>query len=161
MEPDRELQQISIRRLKKEDLQQVYLINKENFTTDAWTMEGFERELSLHYSRSYVMEIKDEIVGYAILWILSSEANIMTFAVKKDLWGKGLGKYLLNQVIQDIKPFVNRVLLDVRVSNLRAINLYKSAGFKVLGVRYRYYSDGENAYQMCLELGNGDKGQKT
>ncbi len=161
MELNKELRQIDIRELRKEDLQQVYLINKENFTTDAWTMEGFERELSLDYSRSYIMEIDNQIIGYAIVWTVYDEANIMTFAIKKEFWGKGLGKYLLSKVIQDIKPAVSRILLDVRVSNIRAINLYKSAGFKVLNVRYKYYSDGENAYQMCLELKDEDKGTEA
>ncbi len=161
MDSDRELQQVNIRSLRKEDIQAVYLINKENFTTDAWTIEGFERELHLKHSRSYVMEIDGQIVGYAIVWTIYDEANIMTFAIKKEFWGRGLGKYLLSKIIQDIKPAVSRILLDVRVSNIRAINLYKRAGFKVLNVRYKYYSDGENAYQMCLELKDEDKGTKA
>ncbi len=160
MNPSKELK-LNIRSLRKEDIQAIYEINKENFTTDAWTIQGFERELYLSYSRSYVMEMDGQIVGYAIVWIIHDEANIMTFAIKKDLWGKGMGRYLLDTVIQDVKHLVNRILLDVRVSNLRAINLYKSAGFKIINVRYKYYSDGENAYQMCLELRDEDKGKET
>ena len=152
---------VLIRSFKREDLLDVYRINKENFTTDAWTLEGFEREFQLEYSLSYVIEKDGEVVGYAIVWLIHDEANIMTFGIKKDLWGMGLGKRLLSHIIQELKGKANKILLDVRVSNIRAIRLYKSMGFKILGIRYKYYSDGENAYQMMLELSDEDKGSQA
>ncbi len=161
MDVDKRVQEVRIRPLQRQDIQMVYLINKENFTTDAWTLEGFERELSLDYSRSYVMEMGGQVVGYAVVWIIHDEAHIMTLGIKKDLWGRGLGRKLLVWIIEDLRQSVSRFLLDVRVSNLRAIKLYKDMGFKILSLRYRYYSDGENAYQMCLELSDGDKGQEA
>jgi len=44
------------------------------------------------------------------------------------------------------------VLLEVRRTNRPAIRLYRSLGFSAIGVRRRYYSDGEDAIEMMLVL---------
>ncbi|MFN3265192.1 MAG: hypothetical protein ACK42C_09885, partial [Aquificaceae bacterium] len=56
-----------------------------------------------------------------------------------------------------------KFILDVRRSNLRAIRLYQSLGFKIIYERQGYYSDGESAFVMSLDLEeeNGDKGQEV
>jgi ribosomal protein S18 acetylase RimI-like enzyme len=59
---------IKVREMEKEDIPEVFRINKENFTTDAWTMEGFEREFKLPYSVRFVAEVDGKLVGYCILW---------------------------------------------------------------------------------------------
>ena len=141
-----------IRPMKKEDIEEVYKINTESFTTDAWSKRAFEREFELEHSYKYVLELYGEIVGYSILWIIYDQATLMTFAIKREHWGKGYGKKLLEYIIDDLKDKVSSILLDVRKSNLRAIRLYKSLGFKILSERPKYYSDGENAYQMILEF---------
>jgi ribosomal-protein-alanine N-acetyltransferase len=44
--------------------------------------------------------------------------------------------------------------LEVRVSNVRAIALYRGYGFKGVAIRKRYYGDdGEDALVMFAELG--------
>ena len=49
-----------------------------------------------------------------------------------------------------------RLLLEVRVSNVAAQELYKKFGFRVAGVIESYYSDGESAYLMNLDLDKAD-----
>jgi len=141
-----------IRPMKKEDIEEVYKINAESFTTDAWSKRAFEREFELEHSYKYVLELNGEIIGYSVLWIIYDQATLMTFAIKREHWGKGYGKKLLEYITESFKDKVSSILLDVRKSNLRAIRLYKSLGFKILSERPKYYSDGENAYQMILEF---------
>jgi len=76
----------------------------------------------------------------------------MSIAIRKDRWGKGYGKRLMTFLIDYLRGKAERFLLDVRRSNIRAIRLYQSLGFKIVSERKRYYSDGENALQMVLEL---------
>jgi ribosomal-protein-alanine N-acetyltransferase len=45
-----------------------------------------------------------------------------------------------------------QAFLEVRVSNMPAISLYKKLGFKVTRTIHGYYSDGEDAYVMSKEL---------
>ncbi len=47
------------------------------------------------------------------------------------------------------------VLLEVRASNAAALRLYESLGFQRVGLRRRYYADGEDAVLMTLALRQG------
>lgn len=143
---------MNIREMRPEDIDQVLKINEECFTTDAWSRKAFEREFELDYSHPFVLEEEGRVVGYAVVWKVLDDVNIMSFAIDRSLWGKGYGKKLLAFVIQRFKHEAKSITLDVRRSNLRAIRLYKSMGFKIVAERPRYYSDGENAFQMVLEL---------
>lgn len=150
-----------IRFMQKEDIEEVYKINKENFTSDAWELKAFERELELDYSYPFVLEKEGKIIGYIILWQVYDEANLMTFAVKKEYQGQGYGKELLKSAIEYFRGRVKRISLDVRRSNIKAIRLYQSLGFKIEGLRPKYYSDGEDALQMMLELEEEDATDKV
>jgi len=138
--------------MRKEDLEEVYRINEESFTTDAWSREAFEKEFKNSFSEKFVLEVDGKIAGYVVLWVIRDEATVMTFAVSKEYRGKGYGKLLLNESLKKLKGRVRKVLLDVRKSNLKAIRLYKNLGFKVVKERRGYYSDGENALMMELRL---------
>ncbi|MCY4094794.1 MAG: GNAT family N-acetyltransferase, partial [Gammaproteobacteria bacterium] len=58
--------------------------------------------------------------------------------------GRGIGRLLLNHMLTRSRTLpVERVCLEVRVSNERAIKLYQSVGFKQVGVRKDYYQHEE------------------
>ena len=46
---------------------------------------------------------------------------------------------------------VDEFVLEVRVSNYVAINLYKKFNFNPHNIKEKYYRDGENAYYMTLK----------
>ncbi|NPB08676.1 MAG: ribosomal protein S18-alanine N-acetyltransferase [Aquificae bacterium] len=141
--------------MRKEDLEEVYRINRENFTTDAWSREAFEKEFKNKFSEKFVLEVEGKVVGYVVFWVIKDEATVMTFAVSRQFWGKGYGRLLLEESMKKLKGRVEKVVLDVRKSNLRAIRLYRNLGFRVVRERRGYYSDGENALMMELRL-NGE-----
>lgn len=134
-----------------QDLPSVLETNRENFTSDAWSKNAFEREFQLEYSHKYVLELDGEVIGYFVVWVIHDTANLMNFAIKKGYWGMGYGKILMSFLVESFKDKVSSISLDVRKSNVRAIRLYRSLGFQIVSERPRYYSDGENAYQMVLE----------
>lgn len=138
--------------MSKRDIDTVYEINLRSFTTDAWSRESIEREFQLPYSLRFVLEADSQVVGYAILWLVEGEAFIMTFAIEPSYRNKGLGKFFLRELIDRLKGKVSTIQLDVRKTNLRAIRLYKSLGFKVVREREGFYSDGESALVMEMEI---------
>jgi len=150
-----------VREMQPSDLEEVLMISEECFNSDAWSRQAFEKEFNLDYSYRFVLEEEGEIIGYAVVWQIYDEATIMSIAIKKDRWGKGYGKRLMEFLIEYFKGMVSRLVLDVRRSNIRAIRLYQSLGFKIISERRGYYSDGEDAFQMTLELEekSGDKGK--
>jgi ribosomal-protein-alanine N-acetyltransferase len=46
---------------------------------------------------------------------------------------------------------IDEFVLEVRVSNYVAINLYKKFIFTTHNIKEKYYRDGENAYYMTLK----------
>jgi ribosomal-protein-alanine N-acetyltransferase len=84
------------------------------------------------------------IIGFAGLWLMVDEAHITTIAMHPEHRGQGLGEFMLMSLI-DISYDIGAkwVTLEVRVSNYTAQNLYRKYGFRVEGVRHRYYSDNQ------------------
>jgi ribosomal-protein-alanine N-acetyltransferase len=88
------------------------------------------------------------------MWVIIDEAHITNLAVHPEYRGKGIGRMLLKGMIDyGIKNGIESFTLEVRESNLIAINLYSQLGFKKAGIRKGYYSDtNENALIMWLRL---------
>jgi ribosomal-protein-alanine N-acetyltransferase len=106
-----------------------------------------------HSNDLLVADIGGKVVGYIAVMDMNDSSKIISFAVKKEFQGYGIGSLLLDRAIERIRLRGKRsVLLEVRVSNLRAQNLYKKKGFKVVDVIHGYYRDGESAYLMALNL---------
>ncbi len=148
--------------MSEEDLKEVYRINRDSFTSDAWLLEAFKREFELSYSYKYVLEHAGRVIGYIIFWIIDREATVMTFALSREYRGKGLGKFFFREMMERIRKYADKIILDVRKSNIKAIRLYKDLGFRIVKERKKFYSDGEDAFMMEKELGDGAyKREKT
>ena len=77
-----------------------------------------------HYST--VLEYAETIIGFAIYSPIIPESHLLNIAIDPAYHRKGLGDKLLKQVILQNKAVGVKVInLEVRVSNLVAINLYK------------------------------------
>ena len=89
---------------------------------------------------------RDEIriAGYIGIEKVLDEVHIINMAVHPDYRGQGIGKRLMQHVLNDEEVF----FLEVRVSNENAKSIYEKYGFKVLNVRKGYYADGEDAFVM-------------
>ncbi|MBW4485006.1 MAG: ribosomal protein S18-alanine N-acetyltransferase [Tildeniella torsiva UHER 1998/13D] len=86
------------------------------------------------------------LLGLGCYWAILDEAHITVLAVDFRYQRRGLGKWLLVNLLTDAcdRP-LTRATLEVRPSNSRALALYESFGFETLGRRRRYYADGEDA----------------
>lgn len=95
----------------------------------------------------------NSIVGFAGLWLMIDEAHITTIAMHPGFRRRGLGEFLLVNLIDIAYDIGARwVTLEVRVSNYTAQNLYRKYGFREAGLRHRYYSDNqEDALIMWTE----------
>jgi ribosomal-protein-alanine N-acetyltransferase len=91
-----------------------------------------------------VAKDENKVVGYIGIEKILDEKHIINLAVHPDYQGKGIGKRLLQQVLNDEEVF----FLEVRTSNETARKIYERLGFKVINIRKGYYADGEDAYVM-------------
>ena len=140
-----------IRKMKREDIPNIMRMEKELFTT-SWEEEMFIEEIEKQYA--YVLEIKNNIIGYICGWKLLDEFNITNIAVASDFQRKGFGKALVQFLMSkllDEKCF--KYFLEVRESNQVAKKLYEKLGFVVIGSRKNYYhSPEEDAMVLGVNL---------
>jgi [ribosomal protein S18]-alanine N-acetyltransferase len=135
------------------DIENVIAIERASFQFP-WSTRFFLDELQVDCARSILAEVEGRIVGYVLFWFLPEEVDIHNIAVHPDFRRQGIGRLLLEQVVDAARRQERlRVTLDVRFSNVPAQNLYRSFGFVIRGLRKGYYSDnGEDALVMALEL---------
>lgn len=126
-------------------------IEKLSFASP-WSTEAFEAELVNPAARYIIALNEGDVIGYCGYWRIFDEAHITNVAIRPADRGKGFGRAMTEELIRFAKAEgVRSMTLEVRVSNLKAQNLYKSLGFVGVGVRPRYYEDNnEDALIMWL-----------
>lgn len=135
-----------IREMKVLDLDIVETMEKTLYKIP-WNKKQFLYEVNENeFSFPFVVEEKNEIIGYYIFWKLFEEANLVKISVAKEYQGRGISHILLEDCLKRVKALdCEKVFLEVRTSNKKAIELYKKHGFIKTSIRKGYYDDGEDA----------------
>jgi ribosomal-protein-alanine N-acetyltransferase len=122
----------------------------------AWgvTPERLKEELARPWARLRVARDDDgRAIAFLLAWLVADEVHVLDLAVHEKRRREGIGRALLDDLTRDARARGARhVYLEVRSSNVPAINLYSAAGFTQVNVRKAYYSDGEDALEMALSL---------
>ena len=85
-------------------------------------------------------------MGYAGGWVVDGGVQILKVGVHPAWRRRGIARELLARVATDARDLGAAVCsLEVRASNEGARAFYGALGFRSLGARPRYYSDGEDA----------------
>jgi len=116
--------------------------------------QSLRAELQRPWARCWVArEGGGEPVAYLTAWHVADELLVMNLATRPDRRRQGLARTLMSTAIEYARGHaVSRVFLEVRRSNSPAIDLYRSFGFFPIGVRARYYGDGEDAVEMARDV---------
>jgi len=105
-----------------------------------------------------VEDTNKNILGFTFVQAVADEASLLNIAVSPQHQGLGLGRLLLNHLIDVLtqEGVAQSIFLEVRVSNYNAIHLYDSCGFVEIGQRREYYladnNKREDALMMALPL---------
>ena len=82
-----------------------------------------------------------EVAGFLVARRLSSELEILNFAVESNSRRCGIGAALLAAALQWAQTFqATQAILEVRAANLAALRFYANHKFEVVGRRPRYYT---------------------
>ncbi|MEM0313673.1 MAG: ribosomal protein S18-alanine N-acetyltransferase [Candidatus Bathyarchaeia archaeon] len=156
-------QTFKLRKFNPKDLDRVVYINRtclpENY------IDQFFLDLHERFPETFIVaEVDDEIVGYIMCRIevgLSNyglrgfikKGHVVSLAVMPQCRRMGIGHALVSKAMEGMRLYnAKQCYLEVRVSNIPAINLYTKLGFKIARVIRGYYSDGEDAYLMTRNL---------
>lgn len=125
-----------------------------------WTKGIFGDCIRVGYDCWVLEDEETGIIGYGVLSIGAGESHVLNLAVDPSLRGQGLGRYLLEHLLQRARSGgAEMALLEVRPSNAGARALYEKIGFNEIGRRPDYYPDGdgrEDALLYALYLDPGE-----
>ena len=136
---------MEIRLATIEDAHAIYEIEQQSFSVP-WRLESVLAELEGAENKLYMVICEENhIVGYAGAWLVYD-------AILPSARGKGYGSKLTKQLINEcFSRGMHEIFLEVRISNLAALAMYRNLGFSVKGIRKDYYSEPtEDAYIMSL-----------
>jgi ribosomal-protein-alanine N-acetyltransferase len=140
-----------------EDLPRLVEIEKEGFR-HPWSRELLERELS-HAWSTILLAVEDggrgeSLVGFIVFWLVHDEVHILNVVTAREARRRGVGRALMDEAAEaGRKRGAVLATLEVRRSNEAALALYRSLGYRQVGVRPNYYSDeGEDAIVMLADL---------
>jgi len=104
-----------------------------------WTLGNFRDALAAGYC-AMVGEREGRIVAFGVLMLAPGEAQILNLSVVPDARRQGLGRALLRRLVDvAVRSGAEQCFLEVRVSNLAALELYAKEGFGAVGRRHDYY----------------------
>lgn len=118
-----------------------------------WNLNQLSDELNSTNSTFFVAKIDKEIVGFGGIKTILDETEIMNIAVKNSFRRQGIGKLLLEKLINYAKNLnIKKIHLEVNENNFPAISLYKKLNFIEDGRRKNYYKNSEDAILMTLTI---------
>jgi ribosomal-protein-alanine N-acetyltransferase len=139
---------VEIRPLSYGDLGAVAAIERRAFPTP-WSIAMFVLEMSKSTGMCLAALRDSKLVGYTICSRYDTVWHVMNIAVEPDLRRQGIAATLLSELYVRAGDANAQFTLEVRRSNRAAIELYQRDGFRIAGVRRRYYQDnGEDALIM-------------
>lgn len=133
--------QTSLRAMSVSDLDAIMHIEPTIYS-HPWTRGNFSDSLNSGYSAwvLYDNNQQNDIIGYALMMMVMDEAHLLNISVAKAYQKQGLGKFLLNHMMEKAQAYgAANMFLEVRVSNTAAIGLYESIGFNEMAIRRAYY----------------------
>ena len=126
--------------MREDHLEQITELEKQCFS-DPWSLRSITSELRNDLSLWIVAERDGVVAGYVGSQSVLGEADMMNLAVAPGFRRRGIGRELVQVLIERLKERgVHILILEVRVSNEAAIALYSDLGFEQVGRRPNYYA---------------------
>lgn len=141
---------VEIVKMTDEHILGVALLEKECFGDCAWSENSLKESLQANGASFFVALCDGEIAGYVGMNIVLDEGYITNVAVSGKFRRKGIADSLIERLDECMEwQKLSFISLEVRVSNVPAINLYEKNGYKNLGRRKSFYRlPTEDAYIM-------------
>jgi ribosomal-protein-alanine acetyltransferase len=146
-----------IRPARASDVDALLAIENVVFQTDRLSGRSFRRLVDSRSAAVLIAETGKRVAGYCIVLFrkTSSAARLYSIAAAPDLSGQGIGRALIAVAEGEATKRGRRSLrLEVREDNVRAIAIYRRAGFDPIGREANYYQDGMAAIRLERELGS-------
>jgi ribosomal-protein-alanine N-acetyltransferase len=130
--------ELTFRQMAFEDIIAVIQLENEVYQFP-WTDRIFKDCIRVGYD-CWLAHLGNTVVAHAVISIAAGESHILNLSVTRNHQGKGIGKQFIQFLLNIARNKRAQIMmLEVRPSNIRAINCYSSAGFNEIGCRKDYY----------------------
>lgn len=130
-----------IRRMTAEDIKFAAEIEKLCFV-HPWSEQSIKDEMDKENSIFLMAFEGEQPIGYVGLSVVYDEGYMGNLAVVENYRRKGTGRALMDELLKCCQSLdLAFATLEVRVSNIPAVSLYKSLGFDEVGRRKNYYKE--------------------
>jgi ribosomal-protein-alanine N-acetyltransferase len=148
---------VHIRWMIRRDMPEVLDIEQQSFEFP-WTESDFIRCLRQRNCIGMVAEHDERVVGFMIYELHKNRLHILNFAVCPEFRRRGVGNSMINKLVSKLSHGRrNRILLEVRETNLSAQLFFRTAGFLAINVLRDFYDDTtEDAYLMQYRYQQSD-----
>jgi [ribosomal protein S18]-alanine N-acetyltransferase len=138
-------QAVHIRWMIRRDMPEVLAIEESRFEFP-WSEEDFVRSLRQRNCIGMVAEVHERVAGFMVYELHQNRLHILNIAVGDKRCG--VGTALIAKLVGKISPVRrNRIMLEVRETNLEACLFFKAMGFRAISVLKDFYDDTpESAY---------------
>ena len=125
-----------------------------------WTREQWHKELEdLRRPCLGVVE-SGQLLALACGWLVVDELHITAVAASPDRRREGLGKRVLQALLDaGAQQGARHATLEVSAANKAANALYARCGFRTAGIRHGYYRNGDDALIQWLKLDATEAGR--
>jgi ribosomal-protein-alanine N-acetyltransferase len=133
-----DIPEVLIRPMAEVDVASVVAIERASYQFP-WSEGIFRDCLRVGYV-CRVVTVEEQVIGYGVMSVGAGEAHILNLCVGEAFRCRGVGKRLLDYLIErGAAAGMSEAFLEVRPSNTAAIRLYQSLGFEQVGMRRGYY----------------------
>ena len=118
-----------------------------------WSQAKFTDSLNNPKTLAYLLTIDEQVLGYFVATHSSDSADLLNICIHPEHQHQGLGTQLFDYLTQQLQTLnLNTIFIEVRASNESTLSFYQKLGFKVIDSRKKYYSNGEDAKILRLQI---------
>jgi ribosomal-protein-alanine N-acetyltransferase len=144
---------LELRPMVMADIDEVVALEQSVFP-HPWSRGNFLDSLASGYD-AWVLREHGEgaLAGYFLLMYAVDEAHLLDVAVSGGRHGSGLGRFLLDRIAARSRQMdMTSILLEVRPTNLRALQVYERYGYAQIGRRKGYYPAHEGQREDAIVM---------
>jgi ribosomal-protein-alanine N-acetyltransferase len=143
---------ISFKAFTAKDIDHVLTI--EHLVYDSpWSQAKFIDSLSNPKTLANLLVVDEQVLGYFIATHSPDSADLLNICIHPRYQHQGLGTQLFDYLTKQLQTLnLDTLFIEVRASNETAFLFYQKLGFKLIGLRKKYYSNGEDAKILRLQI---------
>lgn len=150
--PQKPLRQVHVRWMIRADMPEVLAIENGSFEFP-WSEEDFVRCLRQRNCIGLVAECMttERILGFVVYELHRNRLHIINLAVAAGLRKQQVGRQIMDKLKAKLSPVRrNRIMAEVRESNLSAQLFFKAEGFRAISVLRDFYDEQDTTEDAYL-----------